>query len=101
MKSLQGFGFLTITRKLNESVIVDYETSVRIAAIHANRVVLVVRAEKHIPVNRAEVQASIFAEMQATLKELKENQLLQHKLKDFTDDREMDYSTREPRKFVR
>ena len=98
MKSLQGFGFLTISRKLNESVIVDYETTIRIAAIHANRVVLVIRADRHIPVNRAEVQASIFAEMQATLKELKENQLLQEKLKNVADERELPYSLKTPKR---
>ncbi len=53
---------LILTRKLNEDIVINNETTVRILGIRAGRVRLGIEAPPDQPVHRAEVQAIVQAE---------------------------------------
>jgi carbon storage regulator len=53
---------LVLSRKLNEAIIVDGHTTVRIISISGNRVKLGIEAPSSVPVHREEISVTLDAE---------------------------------------
>lgn len=47
---------LVLTRKLNESIVINNQTTVTVMSLHSGRVKLAITAPRHVKVNRREVE---------------------------------------------